>query len=525
MDLRNYQKRQSEFILSKINNKGVFDENIALESPTGSGKSYVMFETIKKYFSQHKNKKVVLTTGFNNLVYQLYETALEFDLPCRILIGRNNVNCYKKIEEEGHLNEFYLDNRVDPNKIFTKEKEFISFSDDCIRCENRFKLSCFYNYALKEIEEYNGNLLVITNHSTFLFKEELFSKNFDICFVDECQNFADFYESYLKVEVKPYEFKNIYNYMKKDTIYSSLNSELIILLNRGIKTGNISKEFMLKILQAETSEYFRGKKLTIEEKFEKTSENIIKWINSKEGEDNYIHPLMEDGKFVGINIDYFFDKIPSILPYCIVSATVDQYTRNIFNIKNENFYKENDCKIFDYSKSNILIYPGYNQRMLEKFIILQEGKKHGLFLSTRLDLVSNLLELKNICKYELIQNVDDFDKDKKQILVGSKSLFQGIDLKDIDFVMLNKIPFPRYDSAYRKKMNYIEKISNNGNSFVNYTIPYTTNQLIQCMGRLWRKPEDFGNIALFDDNILYKHRKILNDAMSYREGINLIYKG
>lgn len=134
----------------------------------------------------------------------------------------------------------------------------------------------------------------------------------------------------------------------------------------------------------------------------------------------------------------------------------------------------------DYEHSHFCLYNGMTPANILHFIEMNKERDHGMLLSTRLDLLEKLGE--KLGPYDIIDNKKDFVDGKKQILVGSRSLFQGVDIPEVEFVMLNKIPFSRYDEGYKKKMRFFENRGHQSFSF--YTKPHTENALIQSMGRL-----------------------------------------
>lgn len=502
MQLRDYQKNQLDFIEGHFSKNGLFDKNISLQSPTGSGKTLVMLSAVKDYMAKHKDSKIFISTGFNELVYQFYEDAIKMGIKTYILIGRQNCVCYAK------TNEF-------SEQAFIKdlEKKYrCGNTANCATCRSLYSVECSYNYNIKEIINGFGPKLVITNHSTLLFNKKVFS-DFDGGFIDECQSFGDFYESFLSINIEPYRIRQIVNFVREKQVED--NSLELSIIEHQMATGTITKKSLGNLLDIEVY----GKSDTIcraSSIFNRVSENYDKLKLLKSGDDNYFHPQIEDGKFIGIKVDRFFDKVNGIFDkhnkkVCIVSATVDEYTKNIFECKDN--YVEKSYNSIDYEKSTFEIANDLNDNAVAEFISKQTAE-HGLFLSTRLDIV-DYYKSKNICGYEFITKREHFKDGKKQILIGSKSLFQGINIGSIGFVILNKLPFPRYDESYKKKMRYFDGLGKS--SYTYYTTPYTTNQLIQCMGRLWRNAGDYGNIIMFNNND--NHAKIVNDAISERNGI------
>ncbi len=496
MELRDYQKTQVDYLKSHISNdRKVFDKTISLQSPTGSGKSFVMLSFIKDYFDKFPGSKIFISTGFNELVYQFYNEALKLGINTDILIGKLNATCLLKTKSDSYY-------------AFEKDldKKYRCNPFECYGCVHR-KCDCLYDRVMDRINS-PGSKLVITNHSTLIKNSGKFS-HFNGGFIDECQSFGDFYELAKSISITSQEIKAVLHHAKKYGIEN--NSIKLAVLENQINTGTVTAKALNNVLEMVC---FGGKEYKLKKKFYRISEEVEKLLYvDKDAIDTFVHPQIEDGVFQGIKVDKFFDKVGISHNVCLVSATVDQYTKNVFDCKDS--YVEKNCNIIDYSKSNIEYSPYINEWNLSSFISKQTSE-HGLFLSTRLDIVENYLG-KTVCGYKFVKNINDLVPGEKQILIGSKRLFQGIDVGSVGFVILNKIPFPRYDASYRKKMRYFETLGHS--SYTYYTIPYTTNQLTQTMGRLWRNKGDFGNIIIFDSESVKKHKNIVNLSLEMRKGI------
>lgn len=531
MELRDYQQTQVNFLkdFTSSNPTVLFDTNISLESPTGSGKSVVILEFIKQYFKHNKDGKIFVSTGFNNLVYQFYRDAINMGIPTKILIGKSNCTCIKKLNDSlsdndkfgkgsfsERRNKFVIEDRSKFPKIdrvFEERSLYKPGENGCHKCaDNNFKGECLY-FKNKTAIDKSEQLLVITNHSTLIANQDFFSGKFIGGFIDECQSFGDFYESSMSIEINEWECNALLKTMEYDRELK--NSLQKVLLETSIRNGSVTFPLLNKImkLQLSTNEY-----CDIADKYPNISKKVEELQYITDAPDNYIYPQIRDGKFEGIKVDRFFEVIKLGVNCCIVSATVDKYTKEIFNVKEINSYKETGCDITDYKKSNVFIYDDFNDINIRRFLKSQYAE-HGLLLSTRLDIVKEFKNRGSVEKYEVIDNPSEFTKGKKQLLVGSRSLFQGIDIENIGFVMINKLPFNKYDESYKKKMAFFESLGKNSYNY--YTIPYTTNQLTQAMGRLWRKPGDHGNVAIFDGRCKDKHAGILRDSCSYRDGINI----
>lgn len=512
-DLRDYQKDQINFLKKHIGKDGsMFDSNISLQSPTGSGKSVTMLTFLKDYLYNNRYSKVFISTGFNELVFQIAEDAMKMGIPTKILIGKNNMTCVKKVLSKGYEADDFeaFEKSIPPSLRYDQTQ--------CKYCSIYSDGNCYWQKTVSEIER--GGVLVITNHSTYFQHSDLFDK-FDGGFIDECQTFADFYELYKSVNISAKDIYNIIDAAKDD---SDLKKSIeLAVVRSSVERGALTPKALGNLLNMSVtkSTFSRNETYVLADKYNLVATSCDKWlkINDPEADNVFVHPQYEGGYFNGVNIDVFFDKIQLNKNVCIVSATVDDYTKSILGVQHS--YNERNCKITDYSKSSLSMYSSFDMQSIYDFISKQTAK-HGLVLSTRLDIVNELKSKRFICGYEIVSNVADLKPGKRQILVGSKTLFQGVNIPSVGFILINKIPFSRYDDSYKKKMAYFDKLGRN--SYMFYTIPYVTNQLIQCMGRLWRSPGDYGNIAIFDRKACIKHKSILMSALSYRDGIKVNWR-
>lgn len=497
IELRDYQQKQLAFLKSNIDfDNGRFNKNIGLMSPTGSGKSITMLGFVQDYFAQHNTGKVYIATGFNNLVYQFYNQAKRFGIPCQILIGRNHCACTKKIDGINPISDDIFSGKWD---------EYHPKTTDCEGCE-LINNGCYFDTLFRYITQ-QDKILVITNHAMLLNRATMFS-GFNFGFIDECQVFPQFYENHIGVNIEPYQLYRLSRFLENNDIADTET------LRNHMDMGELTTEDLQTVL----SLTHNGRKLS--SLFQQLNTEVAKWNRLKDNkpETYYLHSQLEDDKFVGVHADVFFDKVEVPTNVCITSATVDTYTRNVFSVSN--VYEEKNYGAINYEDSNLyLTSEKYNIEEVEKFVEEQTAQ-YGLIISTRLDLVKELKQKKHIGEYEIVDSLDDFKQEnKKQILVGSNKLFQGVDIYDIGFIVVNKLPFERYDFSYRKKMAYFDSLSKN--SYTYYTVPSTTNRLTQIMGRMWRKAGDAGNILLFEALPKNSHKQVIDAAVNYRPGLNV----
>lgn len=492
--LRDYQKIQLDFIESRMDISDV----VGVESPTGSGKTIVILEWVKRWFERPENHltNVVISTGFNNLVFLLEQRAKEMGLKPKVLIGTKACNCPALMEDDDL-----------ESKVFTQSDEW--------RCgdkhkhldnttENWSQKVCPYTQEL--YREYfqsivnNVGQVIITNHSSFLVHQESLS-NASLLIVDEAHTFSMFYDSYLKLELDKNDLMNIDSSINK--IKPPMNAIIKMNLQRGVTLPNIQIDKICEGIKD------AGTRSRAREFFE-TKPDYSNWIETS--------PYK-------YTVDRFYRSFelkikPKIL---LFSATLDEFTLNMFNVRQSNFYRE--YKMFcDYSKSEFIAIPNDDfSKSLMSFLNYVDGKSlnAGLILSTTIVDMNIALKYDGTNGYKMFQDIEKFETfDGKKILVGSRALFQGIDIQNLDFVCLNKIPFPTWDDKMRAQQDFL---TNNGKNdfdpWGQFTVPKTENDMIQSLGRLWRSPDSKGVVSIFDPRV-EKFRYMMRHVFDrYRHGI------
>ncbi len=98
--------------------------------------------------------------------------------------------------------------------------------------------------------------------------------------------------------------------------------------------------------------------------------------------------------------------------------------------------------------------------------------------------------------------VDQFSADETSILVGTMSLFQGVDVPgpSCQLVIIDRIPFPRPDDpVLAARSDRVEQAG--GNGFLAVSVPRAGLLLAQGSGRLIRSPGDRGVVAVLDSRL------------------------
>lgn len=99
--------------------------------------------------------------------------------------------------------------------------------------------------------------------------------------------------------------------------------------------------------------------------------------------------------------------------------------------------------------------------------------------------------------------VDKFAADETSVLVGTMSLFQGVDVPgpSCSLVIIDRIPFPRPDDpVLAARADKVEQAG--GNGFMAVSVPRAALLLAQGSGRLIRSTDDRGVVAVLDPRLV-----------------------
>ena len=101
--------------------------------------------------------------------------------------------------------------------------------------------------------------------------------------------------------------------------------------------------------------------------------------------------------------------------------------------------------------------------------------------------------------------VERFEKDETSILLGTMSLWQGVDVPgpSCTLVAIDRIPFPRPDDPVMSA-RAAEVDAQGGSGFMKVSLPRAALLLAQGSGRLIRSMEDRGVVAILDSRIITK---------------------
>lgn len=111
--------------------------------------------------------------------------------------------------------------------------------------------------------------------------------------------------------------------------------------------------------------------------------------------------------------------------------------------------------------------------------------------------------------------VERFAKDERSVLIGTISLWQGVDVPGSSCILvaIDRIPFPRPDDPVMAARSR-QADSEGGSGFMQVSLPKAALLLAQGSGRLIRSHEDRGVVAILDSRITKKrYGEILINSM------------
>lgn len=150
-------------------------------------------------------------------------------------------------------------------------------------------------------------------------------------------------------------------------------------------------------------------------------------------------------------------------------------------------------------------------RELAELVWAADGRTLGLFASQRSaelaadHLRNELPELTVLCQGEsqLADLTRTFIADERSVLLGTMSLWQGIDVPGdaCRLVVIDKIPFPRPDDPLMQaRQQAVSKAG--GNGFMQVAATHAALLLAQGAGRLIRRDTDRGVVAVLDPRLV-----------------------
>ncbi|MCI5147044.1 MAG: ATP-dependent DNA helicase, partial [Candidatus Electrothrix sp. AR3] len=180
---------------------------------------------------------------------------------------------------------------------------------------------------------------------------------------------------------------------------------------------------------------------------------------------------------------------------------------------------------FDYANQSLLYVPnnsfpnpnglGYREKLhqeIKQLLLASEGRALVLFTSFQAmelawhnlqdQLVYPLLRQGSASRHQLLIS---FTQETHSILFAVASFWEGVDVpgESLSMVIIDKLPFEvPSDPVIMSRINRIK--ANGGNPFFEFQVPRAVLALRQGVGRLMRRSEDRGGIAILDVRLFSK---------------------
>lgn len=222
--------------------------------------------------------------------------------------------------------------------------------------------------------------------------------------------------------------------------------------------------------------------------------------------DHFAHQVglsLHDGsRYLALQSPFDFENNATLyLPKMRTEPTDDSYTAEL---------AEQIKALVEDETATLVLFASYWQ--MEKVVDLLEGKLKQPLLVQGTAPRQQLLE-----KHK--QRCDD---GQHSIIFGTGSFSEGLDLPGdyLTNLIITKLPFAVPTSPVEQAHSEYIKLKG-GNPFLQLTIPDASRKLIQSCGRLLRKEQDYGRIAILDRRLISKRygASLLDALPPYRRVI------
>ena len=362
--------------------------------------------------------------------------------------------------------------------------------------------------TIKNLEENNKEYFLLLDKffqkfedSSIIIAEELKE---DETYKDINQKGFNFHDNFDKLLVY---LKRLINELKMVQNYDKIEAELLEL-KQNLNTVNELVFNLLFNLEADDDDY-------------------VFWLEKYKYTDRYVSHMSALLNVEGHLPDILWDKMRNIL---MTSATLT--VNDSFNFFTDALGISNQNELivdspFNYEKQSRLIIPNdiytpsnnaFTSQIADDLTdILRTFQGSTMVLFTSYNMLNNLYEKVNYkleedninvlsqSKYSRKYIMNKFKAGKNQIIFGTQSFWEGVDIvgKDLKYLIIMRLPFPVPNdpvNAARVKLMKDE----GKNYFFEYFIPKAVIKFKQGFGRLIRSRNDKGIVICMDNRIINK---------------------
>lgn len=514
IDLMDHQQRQIDFLHKHLTINPV----VGINSPTGSGKTIMVLKYIAERLKEAQAKgrpfNVVFSTGFNVLVDQVKSTIEDL---FGVEANTYSVNSHGMITIGSNTgNTTTNTNSADDAgfNLYTLASKSLMFPN--------VKQESAKTTALGQLLQILSNTndptskVVVTNHTCLWMYRDLFAK-YDLIIVDEVHTYPMFQELANTIEISAKDIDILRSMIETRAQIGNPYAKVFL---SGLNMGKVPNR-PLHNLTTDKFEEELGIKLGNKKQPVYTARRFLKQFytisEAKNNIDQFCQ-VLDNGNLHWTR----FQKCSDIYGAQIIclSATIDSKTREFMGISpwKNNFFQENDRRY--YQNSAIHVYPTMeNEEALAKKMAdwIQHNYANGglgLIYSTTLSFVATAKRILSTVT-EVHTTVESFQASTStnKVLIGSTRFSMGLDLPGFDYLLMNRIPFDRYDEEYRAKQAYFEHVVGKSAWFY-MAVADVENRMNQLIGRLWR---DYDNPNAKSKTIVIWDSRFIPGNKTYHE--------
>jgi ATP-dependent DNA helicase DinG len=517
--------------------------NIAIEAPTGSGKT---FSYLVPSFAQ--GKRVIISTKTKQLMFQLFKKdvpivgSLFSPVNVRMLKGRSNYICPHRFHKYISSNRSYYSDLIEwfeqcsddapevPHYVDRQTAGLISATTyQCINQKCKYLSSCPFEKAKKRASKAD---IVITNHYMLLINMIAPSSALgqaDHVVFDEAHSLADIFPIIAGAEFRAQALQNLFTPHKAAIPYEKYK-EFEISANRLWKLVSEEGKNDYQDIRDEFRRYVEEASLLVEQlKDEDVAGEFENWLtvfhtleSEREGlryadarqNDVYIRFIpREFGEEFMAGLENTAQSALFISATLAAQGSFD-YFLNALGLADRRIKTAILPRVFDMGKQALLYVPKrcYDSEKNAIMLELIKGLSGSVLIIcnsiSRMEELIDFFRAKQRTKEVISQtegNWGIYTGMDNIILIGCAILREGLDLAGGDFraVLIDKLPFENFREPYFVYRSEIVE-QTVGNAFMNFSLPRAVIYFKQAAGRLIRHESDKGLLAVLDTRIADK---------------------